>query len=59
MEEHVEKVNNKRREVAEKNTMLKKKKKKQEENKKTKKEMFNRLRELNKEFQDIREQEKI
>ena len=59
MKKRVEKVNNKSREIAEKNTLLNKKKKKQEENKKTKKEIFNRLRELNKEFKDIREQEKI
>ena len=54
VKEHVEKRKMKRREVAEKNKLLKKKKKK-EKNEQDEKEMWSRLKELNKEFKEIKE----
>ena len=54
VKEHVKKRKIKRREIAEKNKLTKKKKK-QEENKKTQKEMWNRLKDLNQGFKDIKE----
>ena len=57
VKERVEKRKMKRREVAEKNKLLKKKKK-QEKNKEDEKEMWTKLKELNKEFKDISEHKK-
>ena len=58
VKERIEKGKMKRREVAEKNKLLKKRKKKQEKNKEDEKEMWSKLKELNKEFKDISEHKK-
>ena len=58
VKEHVEKRKIKRREVAEKNKFEKKKKKKQEQDKKTKKELWDEMKDLNKEFKDMKEPKK-
>ena len=57
MKECVEKRKIKRREIAEKNKPFFKKKN-QEEDKKTEKEIWNRLKDLNQEFSDIKAHEK-
>ena len=56
VKEHAGKRKMKRREVAEKNTLLKKKE--QEKNKEDEKEMWIRLKELNKELKDVSEHKK-